>query len=311
MILQALQRGAQRAVSIGGFVLPALLALGTTDVAAQGDVAVAADTTAAMPPVDLSHLLGASGRLRFIPATPERLASDSQLARVFVEEGVTAAGLRPVGLQAPDGSLLTLALLIPFEDKTGGTVQGYRVGFWPKEKKASVETALPEGFIEVSELSQDAMLSQHFRARHFLTKDQFDVWPKYLLVQPALLDKLELIIAELEEMGHPASVRVLSGFRSPQYNQRGVCRRCRRAKDSRHMYGDAADIFVDADSNGVMDDLDGDGKVTTADARYLARIVDRVEAAHPELVGGLGIYRARRGHGPFIHVDTRGHAARW
>ena len=77
------------------------------------------------------------------------------------------------------------------------------------------------------------------------------------------------------------------------------------------MYGDAADIFIDADSNGVMDDLNGDGKVTTEDARYLARVVERVEAAHPELVGGLGSYRARRGHGPFIHVDTRGHVARW
>lgn len=308
-MLQARQQGAMRATITAGLVLPALLALGTGRAHAQGDVAPAPVVEA--PRTDLTHLLGASGRVRFIPATPERLASDSQLARVFEEQGVTGAGLRPVALQAPDGSLLTLSLLIPFEDKTGGTLQGYRVGYWPKEKKPWVESALPEGFIEVNEVTQDVMLSEHFRARNFLTKDQFDVWPKYLLVDPKLVDKLELIVAELEEMGHSGTVRVLSGFRTPQYNQRGVCRRCRRAKDSRHMYGDAADLFVDADSNGVMDDLDGDGKVTTADARYLAKIVERVEAAHPELVGGIGIYRARRGHGPFIHVDTRGHVARW
>ncbi len=278
---------------------------------AQGDAVPEPEPVEVAPRTDLTHLLGASGRVRLIAATPERLASDSLLARVFAEQGITEAGLRPASLQAPDGSLLTLALLIPFEQKTGGTLQGYRVGYWPSEKRASVHTALPVGFIEVNELTQDALLSRHFRARQFLTKDQFDTWPKYLLVDPKLLDKLELVIAQLEEMGHSAGIRVLSGFRSPQYNQRGVCRRCRRAKDSRHMYGDAADIFIDADSNGVMDDLNGDGKVTTEDARYLARVVERVEAAHPELVGGLGIYRARRGHGPFIHVDTRGHVARW
>ena len=39
--------------------------------------------------------------------------------------------------------------------------------------------------------------------------------------------------------------------------------------------------------------------------------VDRVEAAHPELIGGAGIYPAGPGHGPFIHIDTRGYRARW
>jgi hypothetical protein len=36
-----------------------------------------------------------------------------------------------------------------------------------------------------------------------------------------------------------------------------------------------------------------------------------VEAAHPELVGGAGVYRATGVHGPFLHVDVRGNAARW
>ena len=33
--------------------------------------------------------------------------------------------------------------------------------------------------------------------------------------------------------------------------------------------------------------------------------------AHPELVGGAGVYTAASGHGPFIHIDTRGYRARW
>jgi len=38
------------------------------------------------------------------------------------------------------------------------------------------------------------------RLRDFLTKDQPNVWPKYLLLNPKLLDKLELTIQELEAM---------------------------------------------------------------------------------------------------------------
>src|SRR3712207_8624592 len=32
---------------------------------------------------------------------------------------------------------------------------------------------------------------------------------------------------------------------------------------------------------------------------------------HPELAGGVGVYRATRAHGPFAHVDVRGRRARW
>ena len=67
----------------------------------------------------------------------------------------------------------------------------------------------------------------------------------------------------------------------------------------------------DSDGNGVMDDLDHDGRITIADSRVVQQAVDRVEQAHPELVGGAGVYPAAAGHGPFIHIDTRGYRARW
>ena len=77
------------------------------------------------------------------------------------------------------------------------------------------------------------------------------------------------------------------------------------------MYGGAADIYVDADGNGSMDDLDGDGRVTVRDAGWLAGLAARVESAYPEVTGGIGIYRATAAHGPFVHVDVRGTPARW
>jgi uncharacterized protein YcbK (DUF882 family) len=103
---------------------------------------------------------------------------------------------------------------------------------------------------------------------------------------------------------------VMSGFRTPQYNERGVGAGG-RAQNSRHQYGDAADVFVDNDGNGGMDDLNGDGRVTIADARFLAQVVEQVEQAHPKLTGGVGVYSATSAHGPFVHVDVRGTRARW
>ena len=60
-----------------------------------------------------------------------------------------------------------------------------------------------------------------------------------------------------------------------------------------------------------MDDLDGDGRISTRDAEVIEEAVNRVERAHPALIGGTGIYRATSAHGPFIHIDTRGFRARW
>jgi hypothetical protein len=60
-----------------------------------------------------------------------------------------------------------------------------------------------------------------------------------------------------------------------------------------------------------MDDLNHDGRIDTGDARVIAEAAERVERAHPELVGGVGVYSTCCGHGPFVHIDTRGYRARW
>jgi hypothetical protein len=60
-----------------------------------------------------------------------------------------------------------------------------------------------------------------------------------------------------------------------------------------------------------MDDLNGDKRVNLRDARVIEECVNRVERAHPALMGGTGIYPGTSAHGPFIHIDTRGFRARW
>jgi uncharacterized protein YcbK (DUF882 family) len=103
---------------------------------------------------------------------------------------------------------------------------------------------------------------------------------------------------------------VMSGFRTPQYNATGG-ETGGRASLSRHMYGDAADVFVDNDGDGRMDDLNGDGRVNHRVAQVILDAAERVERAHPDVTGGVGVYRATPSHGPFAHVDARGNRARW
>jgi Peptidase M15 len=214
---------------------------------------------------------------------------------------------------ARGGQPLTFISLLPFSAKKGGSIGAYRMGFWPAERGRLHAAAYrnPDGFIEVTAENQDTPVSEHFRLRDFLTKDQFTIWPKYLVLREELIDKLELVIAELQREGIPVRrMTVMSGFRTPQYNQRGVGRGG-RAQDSRHQYGDAADVFVDNDGDGWMDDLNRDGRVDHRDAQLILAATERVERRHPDLAGGVGVYRATRAHGPFAHVDVRGRRARW
>jgi hypothetical protein len=199
----------------------------------------------------------------------------------------------------------------PFSSKVNGRIGQYLIGFWPGERGRVMSKAYqnPRGFIEVTAENQNEMISEHFRLRDFLTKGQVGVWPKYVVLREELVDKLELVIADLNGRGTPVRhMAVMSGFRTPQYNGPGGEG---RSGVSRHMYGDAADVFVDNDRNGRMDDLNRDGKVDHRDAQVILDAVERVERRHPVLSGGVGVYRANSAHGPFAHVDVRGWRARW
>lgn len=199
----------------------------------------------------------------------------------------------------------------PFAAKVNGRIGNYLIGFWPAEKNrvTSVAYRNPERFIEVTPENQETPVSAHFRVRDFLTKGQANVWPKYLVLDERLVDKLELVIDDLNTRGIVVRhVQVMSGFRTPSYNGPGGEG---RSGVSRHMYGDAADVFVDNDHNGRMDDLNRDGRVDHRDARVILESVERIERRHPSLAGGVGVYRANAAHGPFAHVDVRGWRARW
>lgn len=279
----------------------------------------------------LDPLRGASGKLRFTTRTPGATivsgapagstavlieGKQRETSPAFAAPGKPGVYKLGVQLQQATRELqdFNVVTLVPFSEKRGGKIGLYYLGSWPFEGGGAPRTpayANPSGFIEVTPENADTPVSAHFKLRDFLTKDQPNVWPKYLLLNPKLLDKLELTIQELEASGHPVGrMHVLSGFRTPNYNHVGGNTQG-RANLSRHMYGDASDVFIDNDGNGMMDDLNHDGRVDVHDAEVILQAVENVERKNPSLVGGVGVYSACCGHGPFTHIDVRGFRARW
>lgn len=199
---------------------------------------------------------------------------------------------------------LTVSVLVPFEAKQGQELDGYRLGTFVAERSRTRREELPAGFVKVTAAAADVPLTKHLRVADFLVRDGQPQWPRYTAINPRVLDKVELVVAELTRMrgGDAERVSVMldvhSGFRSPFYNRTVP----RAARDSRHQYGDAIDVAIDAN---------GDGRLTSSDTRLVAQAVERVEVEHPDLVGGMGIYTSRRYNQPYVHIDARGSRARW
>jgi hypothetical protein len=211
-----------------------------------------------------------------------------------------------------DTGVETVFTMRSFGQKVRAWLNGYRLGYWPQEKGRLRSEAYknPDGFIEVTPDNEDTRVSEHFRLRDFISHDQADVWPKYVVLREPLLDKLELVIEDLNDHGVDAEgMRIRSGFRTPAHNF--AVRGEGSARDSRHQFGDAADVFIDQQGNGKMSDLNGDHKVNFADVKMILDAVERVEARYPELVGGTGLYAYSGRSGPFAHIDVRGTRARW
>ena len=189
------------------------------------------------------------------------------------------------------------------------SLNGYRIGQYPRDPFRGLAVYNPpEAFIEVTRENAGLAVSPNFRLGQFVCK-QGNGYPKYVVLRPQLLHKLETVLEALNAVnGNVTGLTIMSGYRTPNYNQA-----IGNGKYSRHVWGGAADVYVDDNSDGVMDDLNGDGKVTRADSEWLARFVDSLErqGRFGDLIGGIGTYGSTASHGPFVHVDARGYQARW
>jgi len=208
-------------------------------------------------------------------------------------------------------ALLNVFVLTPFENGEDVSLDGYRVGEYnPVPLRGMERYVPPTGFIEMLPGMEDIQIAPHFRLGQFICKQQPGHDPTFLLVDPHMLLKLETLLTAANDRGWEADTFfVMSGFRTPFYNAAIG----NTTTSSRHLFGDAADIYIDQDGDGVMDDLNGDGRITREDAAELAALAAEIADSGSDHwhSGGIGIYSANAVHGPFIHVDARGYRARW
>ncbi|RLA54474.1 MAG: hypothetical protein DRQ98_07220 [Gammaproteobacteria bacterium] len=188
-------------------------------------------------------------------------------------------------------------------------LNGYRTGPPPPgHNKYPTFYPQPQLYFEVTADNVDTRLSEHFTLRQFLCKQESG-YPKYIVLKESLLVLLEGLVQAVQQAGYPVDTfGVISGYRTSYYN-----RRIGNVPNSRHVYGDAMDLFVDMDGDGNMDDLNGDGQNNRADVDTLYQIVERFKQQPKNrlLAGGVGRYYKASHHGGFVHMDARGFRARW
>lgn len=224
-----------------------------------------------------------------------------------------SAGLYPFKLyrdSTADTVRFNAFVMVPASEMQGEYLQGYRIGKYPKSHVKGLDFyRTPKGFIRVDEGSAQALVSPHFRLEQFLCK-QSSALPAFLLLKERLVLKLELVLEKANQSGWSCGTfHIMSGFRTPYYNKR-----LGNVKQSAHQFGGAADIFIDANpEDGMMDDLNGDGRSDSEDSGLLFDLVDGMSVNEFFLpyLGGIGKYSRNSSHGPFVHVDVRGFRATW
>jgi hypothetical protein len=265
----------------------------------------------AMPGEKIALSLSASAkRLHSIDAPQGALIATGP--NKWTWEAPARPGMYQLKVKNPAGGTVadfSAFVMVPSKAVREGVLNAYQIGFYPDAPlKGNPIYVPPKGFIEVTKDNEDTKVSPNFRVKEFLTK-QKSGYPKYLVLDERLVFLLEAIGAHLEPLGWDAGdIFVMSGYRTPYYNKQ-----LDDTKYSLHQWGRAADIFLDKDDNGRMDDFNNDKVISREDAVALAAVLEGLAktAELSSFIGGLGIYGSTAAHGPFVHVDTRPSRARW
>lgn len=223
-----------------------------------------------------------------------------------------------------------------------GRVNGFVVGEYPNPKSPEHlqyvgDSVVQQRIIENAETyAQPQLFYEVDRETYFIkifknyTLGDFDLdprflsmnYPRYIAIHPYILRKIDLFEQQLAADGRPVKkLKIFYGYRSPEYN---IGRRNRdgeltlKSPFSMHMYGLAIDFIIDENDDLVLDDLNGDGRITMDDARELMKSVNALDQAlrdqGSELVGGAGPYphhdyyeRGEVVQTPYVHIDARGY----
>ena len=215
-----------------------------------------------------------------------------------------------------------------------GRLDGFHIGRYPDVSNPAVRAQstavqrnpgayqVPSGFYKMTAENRDLYVSENFRLGDFAHDYPWGSLglPQYVALDWNLVLKLEDLLALMRrDYPHMRPFRFVYGFRPPAYNQDSRINAPEdnlKAAFSMHQYGKAADIIVDEDNDLVLDDLNGDGQITIADALAMQRYVDVLDQAYLDAgdprLGGAGVYARNdfkgRKQTPYLHIDVRGFA---
>jgi len=180
----------------------------------------------------------------------------------------------------------------------------------------------PDYFYRVDATTKGLRISPHLTLGHFAIDFPWGSLglPQYVAVDPALVEKLEALVALMREDGRfgVTGLTPIYGFRPPAFNLKTIEDHAEsnlKVPFSMHQYGRAMDFIIDEDGDLVLDDLNGDGRhdiLDTLEILHYVNLLDRRyrEAGQWDRVGGAGIYDHHdftgRPQTAYIHVDTRG-----
>ncbi|HEV3216763.1 MAG TPA: D-Ala-D-Ala carboxypeptidase family metallohydrolase [Vicinamibacterales bacterium] len=265
----------------------------------------------AMPHEKLTLALTAPATQLFTIGAPQGALTATGPNR-WVWEAPGDKGRYPIEVRNPAGRKVmdfSVFVMVPATEVQNGFLNGFEIGHYPAAPSKRTQAYVPpKGFIEVTRDNEDTKISPHFRLKQFLTK-QKSGYPKYLVLDERLIVLLEGVGAALEPLGYNADdIFIMSGYRTPFYNKA-----IGDTPLSMHQWGRAADIFLDKNHDGMMDDFNKDKAIDRQDAVALANVLEAMAATAEwsPFIGGIGIYGATAAHGPFVHVDTRPWKARW
>jgi hypothetical protein len=203
-----------------------------------------------------------------------------------------------------DGTL-QLIVKTPIDTSRVKQFNGYQLNLYPKPYKAYAQYNQPQGLIEINPALENHYLSNIVQIKDVMCK-QRSGYPKYLLIDTQGLKMLDDLYQYLIARGLNFSrFSFISGYRTPYYNLM-----IGNGKHSRHLYGDAFDLYIDENGDHRMDDLNQDGQQNKQDVDYLYQLFLSFLKDNNRR-GGVGKYLPNSRHGGFVHIDNRGFNARW
>ena len=231
--------------------------------------------------------------------------------KAHAESGHYQATIREKN-KAESGSEIKINVFVlhPYENKNGQYLEDFRIGYYPEIPADKKEMySKPKGFLKIDQSLLELNLTPHFKMKQFLTGQSSDL-PQFIAIQESLILKLEFFLEEVNKAGYYAeSFGIVSLYRTPYFNKKIG----NNTDFSRHLFGDAADIYIDNSGNEWMDDLNGDGQFTKADSDILADLAVKFDQKEEfnDLQGGVCSYKGNGVRGPFLHIDTRGRHITW